>query len=1091
MNSIYRQVKHSGMAAIALTMLAAVVILAGRASALQAQTYPLAFPDPTTFVVNNDVSGSIAPVNAAVVGDFNGDGKLDAVSINSGGGELEFDVAFGNGDGTFESPVVQNVFSISQPTPYALAVGDFNDDSRLDVAVWSVSGSGNTSEVVIFLGNGNGTFNYSNTYAAPNSTDFNPGSNSLFVADFNGDGKLDLAALTPYNGVFIFLGNGDGTFQTAVGYSTVDPNHTNKSTAYGLAVGDLNGDGKLDIAVTETSGMAVLLNNGNGTFGTATYYDSGIAPFESQMGIAIGDVNGDKKNDIVITDYYGNVVLYLNQGSGAFAVKGVIAKLGVSLPWLVSIADINGDKKMDVVLTDFWGEIWTFDGKGNGAFTNGPVYPLQYWDQAPTNAILADFNGDGALDIFKAGDHYWKGQVTLGRGDGTFQTNQAYGWGITGFGDNLVTADFNGDGFPDVAFSWAHSTSYMPAFGVMLGSSHGALAAPTYVTYLSSTCNSYPEWIATGDVNGDSKADIVATMYNYQNTGCPINEVAVFTGLGTGKFKAPVFYSTGASAQSKDVFLADVNGDGHPDIVISNADGTISVLLNKGNGTFGTATLIGSVAALSPYLNSLAIADFNGDGKLDIAAASYYPGSYNNNVYILLGKGDGTFQAPITVAAAPQYSYTNALATGDFNKDGKTDLLVTLGPSQCSSSYHGAAAYAFLQGHGDGTFTASSPVCTGGDYPLYPVVGDFNGDGKLDAFIPMLEEYGTVSGPVLLQGNGDGAFDRIGEFYVGATSHAAVVADFNGDGMTDIAVLNDDDFAVANLISFVTVMTNSTQPVSVSPLSLNFGSVAVGKSKSLTVILTNNQSSTLTIDSITLGGADPGDFSATTNCGSSRKAGWECTITVKYTAAAIGVHTATLTITDSAGTQTVQLNGGVNPKPAITTLAPSSALAGGAGFTLTVNGTGFTSTSVVNWAGSPRTTTFVSDIEIQATINAADIAKAGTFKVTVTNPAPGGGTSAASNFVVDNPVPTLISISPSSATHGGPAFTLTANGTGYNSASVIEWKGVKLTTTHVSNIKLTATVPAKDIKTAGTAAVTVVNPTPGGGTSAAITFTIN
>jgi hypothetical protein len=93
--------------------------------------------------------------------------------------------------------------------------------------------------------------------------------------------------------------------------------------------------------------------------------------------------------------------------------------------------------------------------------------------------------------------------------------------------------------------------------------------------------------------------------------------------------------------------------------------------------------------------------------------------------------------------------------------------------------------------------------------------------------------------------------------------------------------------------------------------------------------------------------------------------------------------------------------------------------------------------------------------------------------------------------VVDNPAPTLTSISPSSATHGGPTFTLTANGTGYNSLSVIEWKGVKLTTTHVSNIKLTASVPATDIKTAGTAAVTVVNPTPGGGTSAPQTFTIN
>src|ERR1019366_2972197 len=148
MKHTYFQVKTFSMAAIALTMLAAVAILAGLAIPAQAQTYPLAFPHPTTFLLNNDVSGSVSDVQVAAVGDFNG-------------------------------------------------------DHMLDVAVWGLYAPGNTSEVTIFLGNGNGTFTMGGTYAAPNSTDFNPGSNSLFVADFNGDGKLDLAALTPYNGVFI------------------------------------------------------------------------------------------------------------------------------------------------------------------------------------------------------------------------------------------------------------------------------------------------------------------------------------------------------------------------------------------------------------------------------------------------------------------------------------------------------------------------------------------------------------------------------------------------------------------------------------------------------------------------------------------------------------------------------------------------------------------------------------------------------------------------------------------------------------------------------------------------------------------------
>ncbi len=1092
MNSIYRQVKYPGMAALALTMLAAVAILAGLATPAQAQTYPVRFPDPSTFIMNNAVSGSISYVQAATVGDFTGNGKLDVVSMENGGGVFELDVALGNGDGTFgtaQNPVVQNVFSIGEQNPYAIAVGDFNGDGKLDVAVWGISDTAQNSTINIFLGNGNGTFNWTGTvYVAPNSTSsYSPGSNSLYVADFNGDGKLDLAALTPYNGVFIFMGNGDGTFQTAVGYSTVDPNHTNNYTALGMAVGDLNGDGKLDIAVTESSGMAVLLNNGNGTFGTATYYDSGIAPFASDLGIAIADLRNDGKNDIVITDNYGRVLVYLNQGSGKFAVNGVVATLGRP-SWLVTIADINGDKKPDLVVSDQYGEIFTFYGKGNGTFTAGPVYPLQMDDAQPTNIVLADFNGDGALDLFKAGDQYKFGMVMLGRGDGTFQSNQAYAWSVNGWGHNIVTADFNGDGIPDVAYSFPCCIATNNAFAVILGGAHGVLGKPALVSVGSAaSCYNFPEWIAAGDVNGDGKADIVATLYNDADAGCQNNTLAVLTGLGTGKFNKPVYYSTGTTAQAYEVFLADVNGDGKLDIVTSNMDGTISVLLNKGKGTFGPATVITSVAALNPYHNSIAVGDFNGDGKADIAVATLWS---QETVYVLLSNGDGTFQTPI-VTATPDYTYT--LAAGDFNNDGKLDLLVTTQSYGCQTGVAGGAGYLFLEGLGNGSFTVGQFGCTGGNDPFYPTVADLNGDGKLDAVIPMLQEDQVYEqGPVVLQGNGDGTFNRIGAFYVGEVSAGAAIADFNGDGMPDIAVLNNDNYGAGNSswVNFVTVMQNSTQPVSVSPLNLNFGSVAVGSSKSLTIILTNNQSTSLVIDSIAISGANASDFTATSNCGTSRKAGWECTITVKFTAPVLGVQTATLSIKDSAGTQTVQLIA-VNPKPTITSISPSSATAGSAGFTLTVNGKEFVSTSAVNWAGSPRATTFVSATQITAIVNAADVAKGGTFAVTVTNPAPGGGTSAGSNFVVDNPVPTLTSISPNSATHGGKAFTLTATGTNYVSSSVIEWNGTKLTTKCVSSTTLTATVPVADIKTAGTASVTVFNPTPGGGTSAAKTFTIN
>jgi hypothetical protein len=180
-----------------------------------------------------------------------------------------------------------------------------------------------------------------------------------------------------------------------------------------------------------------------------------------------------------------------------------------------------------------------------------------------------------------------------------------------------------------------------------------------------------------------------------------------------------------------------------------------------------------------------------------------------------------------------------------------------------------------------------------------------------------------------------------------------------------------------------------------------------------------------------------------------------------------------------------------NPVPSIASLSPNSAVAGGAAFTLTVNGTGFVSGSVVNWNGAARTTTFVSATQLQAAITAADIAAVGSASVTVFNPAPGGGTSAAASFTItQNPVPAITSLSPNSAVAGGAAFSLTVNGTGFVSGSVVNWNGATRATTFVSTTQLQTAIAAADIAAGGTASVTVFNPAPGGGTSAGASFTI-
>ncbi|MCE9557788.1 MAG: hypothetical protein K8R88_02440 [Armatimonadetes bacterium] len=180
-----------------------------------------------------------------------------------------------------------------------------------------------------------------------------------------------------------------------------------------------------------------------------------------------------------------------------------------------------------------------------------------------------------------------------------------------------------------------------------------------------------------------------------------------------------------------------------------------------------------------------------------------------------------------------------------------------------------------------------------------------------------------------------------------------------------------------------------------------------------------------------------------------------------------------------------------NPVPVLSTMAPNNAIVGGAGFTLTMTGSGFVSGSQVMWNGAPLATTFVNSTNLSATVPSANIAATGTASITVFNPTPGGGTSSALTFTINNPIPAIASLSPNSAIAEGPAFTLTVAGSNFVSGSLVQWNGIALATTFVSSTSLTARVPSANITTQGTALVTVFNPTPGGGTSNSMPFAIN
>ena len=182
-----------------------------------------------------------------------------------------------------------------------------------------------------------------------------------------------------------------------------------------------------------------------------------------------------------------------------------------------------------------------------------------------------------------------------------------------------------------------------------------------------------------------------------------------------------------------------------------------------------------------------------------------------------------------------------------------------------------------------------------------------------------------------------------------------------------------------------------------------------------------------------------------------------------------------------------------NPAPTLSALSPSTAPALSPGLKLQVTGTGFVTSSTVNWNGVALQSTYGSGTSLSAVVPASDLASEGTAMVTIVSPAPGGGTSSALTFTITaplNPAPTLSSISPNSATVGSGAITITATGAGFVSSSVVQWNGANLQTGFGSSTSLTASVPASDLAAATTASVTILTPSPGGGTSSPLTFTV-
>jgi hypothetical protein len=761
----------------------------------------LANSDGTYLTVGSFATGGVHPT-AIVAGDFTGDGKIDLIVANTSSNTVALLV--GNGDGTFQSGQPINL-GAGISGPIALAAVDFNKDNKLDLAVANNAGDAGTT-VSVFLGNGNGTFTPSATL------NVGTGPQALAAMDLNSDGKMDLAVADFIaNDVRVFFGNGNGTFNAgptigvgthpswltagdASGDGKIDLVTTNSvdgtvslipgngdgsfhspqiisvgPNPQSVGIADFNQDGIPDLVVLTTadSSVRVLLGNGDGSFQAARTTATGISP----VSMVVADLNGDCFPDLAVVNNTDQTVSVLLNLSTQFAVP--VHYAAGKQPASVAIGDFNGDGFPDMAVANAKdGNVSIFLGRRDGTFQSAGSY---FSGNDPVAIVTGDFNGDGKLDLAVANKGDADISLLEGNGNGTFNAP------LTSPADlgpvSLVAGDFNRDGNLDLAVL----NQVLGRVAILINDGHGQGTFHFFATYLTGL---NPQTIATGDLRGIGVKDLV---FDYR-PGAPGPNVGVLLGNGDGTFQSVVNYSAGNGAVG--LAVADLNGDGKPDVVVTNiTTNTISVLLNNGNGTLKPAVSYAVGAAPIAVVAS----DFTHDGKPDLAVAN----SGDATVSLLVGSGMGLFKAAVPYDSGLPSSSPAALAVGFFN--GGADLAVanaganevtvllneTPGEIIVSADAGGPPLVKLLNARTGAVilqFNAYAPQFLGG---VRVATGDVDGDGDPDIITapgpgggPDIRVFDPCTGELIRE------FMAYSPLFTGGVFVA--VGDVNNDGFADI-----------------------------------------------------------------------------------------------------------------------------------------------------------------------------------------------------------------------------------------------------------------------------------------------------------------
>ncbi|HEY1985786.1 MAG TPA: FG-GAP-like repeat-containing protein [Terracidiphilus sp.] len=534
---------------------------------------------------------------ALALGDFNGDGLADFAVTSMNGGVT---ILLGNGDGTFATAANSPVMVGNGPG--AVVSGDFNGDGRLDLAV----ANSDDATLTILLGNGDGSF--MQAPGSPITVGIQP--RSIALDDFNSDGILDLAVANGKDGtVTILLGNGDGTF-----YQAHKSPVTVGMTPYSLATGDLNGDGVPDVAVANgaSNAVTILVGNGDGTFTQAPV--SPVTPGYAPTFVAIGDLNADGKADLAVVNNGNNTVtILLNNGDGTFTQPAASPlKVGTS-PYSIALGDFNGDGIPDVAVANacgngpsckassYKGTVSILQGNGDGTFTPASIsaVPVGNW---PISVAAADFSRDGIPDL--AITNYSSGTVTVLLSQLT-QTVTATATGISpvGAGTHQVQANYPGDSVYSASTSATASLAVQP------------LAPVVTVTPVAATITTTQALPVTVTVAGGARS-LTPTGSVVLTSGSFTSSATILNGAG-----AIITIPAGSLAIGADTLTAHYAGDGNFSPNTGTASVTVTSPLNP-RFTLGGTTVILAAGAIAGNTSSITVTPADGfTGSVILTAA--------------------------------------------------------------------------------------------------------------------------------------------------------------------------------------------------------------------------------------------------------------------------------------------------------------------------------------------------------------------------------------------------------------------------------------------------------------------------------------